>query len=458
MTPHAADRKFFVAASLGAAIALTASAALAKGNWGLVYSEPNQGNAILGLAAIDANNAWAIGVSASGGNSSPVGLHTTNGVTWSPMTLPPGTGGILTMYTHLAFRDANTGWMHGASVKMTGQTGILWRTTDGGASWTMVFQSPQSLSQLQVTADGAVFGAGANVVQISANGSVFVEKPVQVPSGMELSGTSMLTATCGFLIATTAANSGQAGSAVLWTSSAGESWEVRGENRDFRMSKASFLTPKLGWVAGDREGKGLLAKTTDGGASWTQQAVPDHPPMAGQQSVPVTSCNDVKFFDDRRGVALCLACTADCEAGGTNPSFLTSFLRTDDGGQTWLQDPDYEPMMSAPPFGAMMKASGMFGMSFPNPNTGFLAGQNNLILIYTAATPEAPAWGASGCDPNASGAGGNGAGGSASESATSGADTGCGCRAAKPERTFVIAELGVLALIGLAHRRRCRWR
>ena len=81
-----------VGAALAMAVGTGAATAHAKPAWQLSYNEPNSGNALVGLAAVDATHAWTVGVSSQMGNSTPIGLLTTDGATWFPMSLPPGSG------------------------------------------------------------------------------------------------------------------------------------------------------------------------------------------------------------------------------------------------------------------------------------------------------------------------------------------------------------------------------
>lgn len=461
MSASGASSKLVFASSIGAACLLIASTASAKPNWALVFSEPNQGNLILDICAIDATHAWAVGMSKEGSNSAPKGWVTSDGVNWSTIPLPAGGGGAMefTIVSQVAFVDQNAGWMAGSRVSMQGQVNLLWRSTTGGMSWDEMHQSPDLLDQIQVTPDWALFGVGANTLLRSLDGAQFLESSPSRPTDMDLVGVHMLTKDCGYVLAAPSTDSGAMGSAILWTGDGGETWETRSETREFRLERAWFVSAKLGWAAGARNDQGIIAKTTDGGRTWSVAVAPNHPPVLNQpDEVPVTECKHVRFFDDKRGVASCLCCTGGCGGGeGEEPSYLTAFVRTEDGGQTWAMDPDVEPVMQAPPFGAMMKFSGMFAMAFPDPNNGYLAGQNNLILHYTAATPEAAGWEPPGCEGGGgSGSGGSGSGGSAAGSAAGGdsdSDSGCGCRAASSSPRGALA-MGLVLALGLWTRRR----
>ena len=51
------------------------------------------------------------------------------------------------------------------------------------------------------------------------------------------------------IIATMPSDSGQMGSALLYTADGGETWMTRAENRDFNLRRAWFVSADLGWAA-----------------------------------------------------------------------------------------------------------------------------------------------------------------------------------------------------------------
>ena len=77
-----------------------------------------------------------------------------------------------------------------------------------------------------------------------------------------------------------------------------------------------FVTPKLGWYG---NGSGKIYRTTDGGASWTEQL-----------SKPGTFVRALGFIDERTGFAGNIG--TDYFPGVTD---TTPLYRTDDGGVTW---------------------------------------------------------------------------------------------------------------------------
>jgi len=408
----------------------------AKETWTLDYSSPGQNNAIYSISAIDGSHAWALGVDGGGGSSQVVGLRTSDGHAWSQMALPSVNAGQMefAVFLHVAFSDDQVGWIAGSKVSMTEDEAVLWKTTDGGGSWTKAFDLSKSLEDIQALPTGQLYGVGEGIVVLSTDGEQYQELTPQLPEGMTFQSIFMLNPNCGAAVATTAADSGSDKTAILWTDDGGLSWQVRADSVSVRGAGLWFVDGRTGWLAAEKDGAGVVAWTDDGGATWTDVPVPDHPAVMGNEPVPVTSCQDVRFFDDQRGAALCLCCTAECDGGeNAHPTYLTTFFWTTDGGRTWTMDPDYEPVMKADPFGDMVKYSGMVTMAFPDPNRGFIAGQNNLVLSYEAAQPEADGWLTFPCDSgnqnsntnqntNANGNTNGSTGGSGE------ALSGCGCR------------------------------
>lgn len=453
-------------AALASAGLMLAWPAQGKTSWQLVYNQPNQGNVLISVSATSPTHAWAVGVVQNMGSSQPVGLRTTDGVGWSQMTLPAGGGAMsFTIPTQLAFVDEQIGWMGGVFFEFPNEQPKLWRTDMGGMSWNEVFLPSAMLTDLQALPSGELFAVGGQILVRSLDGQSVEELPVAVPGGLELGGVHMLNPSCGYLTAASDEEAPSPQGAVLWSGDGGQSWESRSEGLAFRLTKAWFVSADLGWAAGADAQGGVIARTTDGGRSWSAATLPAHPPMFGGDPVAVSSCVDVRFFDDLRGLALCLACTGNCEPGSEeDPTYLTVFARSGDGGQSWEMDPDYEPLMNAPPFGELMKASGMFEMAFPDPNTGYLVGQNNLVLRYTADQPEPEAWGPASCEAGTGGSGaGNPSGGSGGTgNSGTGADAagatddegGCGCRLARSSSSARGLLLGLLAGLAVARRRR----
>jgi hypothetical protein len=434
----------------------------AKPSWVLAYDSMNQDNAIIALSAVDGQHAWAVGYESQGSQTTAIGVATADGVSFGSFSLPnPGGSQFeMTIFLALAFADTQTGWLFGSKVGMQGETHYLWKSENSGMSWSEAFQPSEAMADLQAFSGGQLFGVGGETLLYSLDGQQYEEVTVPVDSGMTLEKLFMFNPDCGFVIARSDPEDGPVVSAVLWTADGGQTWETRADNLDYSLGGVWFVSPDLGWAAATQGETGLVLKTTDGGRSWTPQSMPDHPPPPmGQDPAPVTDCSDVRFFDDTRGVALCLSCTANCDGQEGNPSYLTVFCRTADGGATWEMDPDYEPQMVAEPFGDMAKFSGMFNLAFPDVNNGFMAGQNNIILAYTADDPEQAGWPMPECSASNNNNGntnsnnnGNNNGNQNGNSSQSGdndaALSGCGCRGLHPATPSPFSCLLILLLFG----------
>ncbi len=429
--------------------------ALAKTTWVLAYSKPGQDNGIYSLSAVDAQHGWALGVESNMGSSTPVALRTTDGATWQPMTLPVTGGGTmeLTLFLLVSFSDAQRGWLFGNKVSLGGAQPLLYSSVDGGTSWQEVSPPSVVLADMQALPGGILVGVGESTVFLSDGSGNSREVSVDLPPNHSLRSVFMLNAHCGYALAVP--EDGDKG-ALLWTEDGGESWQTRNPLLPMRPNRVWFVDGRTGWMAGSRDSVGLIAWSQDGGQTWQPVSVPDHPPILGDQSAPMTDCMAVRFFDDHRGVAVCVACTADCDSQdeNTRPSFVTGIYWTTDAGRTWSFDPDYEAAMTDPRFGEMLKFSGLFVASFPDPNHGFVAGQNAILLRYAADDPEEPGWTEFPCEPGGSTVDG----GPGPEEGCDGSDctegsgaqgamrlSGCGCETATgPESVLFVVLLPLL--------------
>jgi photosystem II stability/assembly factor-like uncharacterized protein len=298
MTRHAMTG--FLAA---AAVFSAATLAQAKTSWSLVYSLPNQNNAIAALYALDPTHGWVLAVKDDGQGQKFYGLSTKDGASWEEMTLPSGYQ--MAFFLSVSFADVKNGWIGGVTGKdLTGSTGgRVWSTTDGGMSWTEAHVSGTgTLGQVQALPTGQMFAAAGKGMMVY-DGSAYQDVSVEVGDGLILTNVLMLNASCGYAMA--GPDEGQpAGSQVYWTGDGGVTWAARGSKLGYTLTRMSWVNKDLGWAAGEDGTKGFVARTTDGGQTWSQANLPDHPAVgaAGQIS-PVTTCTDVKFFDNLRGVA-----------------------------------------------------------------------------------------------------------------------------------------------------------
>lgn len=172
--------------------------------------------------------------------------------------------------------------------------GKIWRTTDGGASWT-----------------GIVTGAGTQGSNIFFKDSV---------NGFLTSELGLYSTTDGGTTWTTKSLSGTSNGAFKFldqnngwllggsnykTTNGGTTWTAVGKPLTGSLSTGHFLTPSIGWGLGYN----TIATTTDGGLTWTNK----------NSSVATGSCVDVQFFNADTGWVV------------TN----NEFLKTTNGGLLW---------------------------------------------------------------------------------------------------------------------------
>ncbi len=246
--------------------------------------------ALVRLDFQDANNGW--GISAKNGGSI---LRTVDGgTTWLNAT-PPGLTGI-GYSSDLSVLDVNTAWVLVPNVDFF--TGMIYHTSDGGATWTSV----------------AVPFGGANL--------------------------QFLDASTGRLLAGRGVGLGSNTVEMYQTSDGGATWLSVFNNDPTRPDSSgslplsgikngmTFLDANTGWVTGSRpvDGEVYLFVTHDGGASWAQQSIPLPAGYETYRYMP-----QAPVFFGRVGFLPLIIYQSD-KTGFT-------FYSTHDGGTTWTGDP-----------------------------------------------------------------------------------------------------------------------
>lgn len=238
----------------------------------------------------DSNNGWGIAV-----NDGGYLLRTVDGGTTWLNTTPPGVIGI-GYSTNLSVLDVNTAWVLVPNADFF--TGKVYRTTDGGLTWTS-FDVP--------------FG-GKNI--------------------------QFLDASTGLALADRGAGMGSDSVEMFQTSDGGATWLSVFNNDPNRPDSSgslplggikngmTFLDANTGWVTGTRpvDGEVYLFVTHDGGASWSQQSIPLPAGYEYYQYMPQAPV----FFGEDGFLPLVI-----------NLSITTdfTFYTTHDGGTTWTGDP-----------------------------------------------------------------------------------------------------------------------
>lgn len=244
------------------------------------------------LSFVSDNIGYACGYDASTGLNGYV-IKTSDGATWSSVL-----SGVSDGLYGIWFQDANTGYV-------VGNAGKIYKTINGGSSWAPLSSgSSSSLRDVFFTDSntGYVVGTAGTILKTVDAGSSW--------SAMT-SGTSQNIYSVHF----TDANNGYAAcynGVILKTTNAGVSWAATILSSPIWLFGVTFTDANNGFVVGDG---GAIYKTTNAGASWSPQT-----------STTTTRLNSVKFLNSNTGYAF----------GGNLSTDVTTILKTNDGGTTWV--------------------------------------------------------------------------------------------------------------------------
>jgi photosystem II stability/assembly factor-like uncharacterized protein len=181
------------------------------------------------------------------GSSGKVFKTTNGGLDWDSVTY----AGVTSILYCPDFIDANTGWVCGAS-------GVIRKTTDGGATWnTQTSGVTTTLYRIDM-ADantGWVCGSSGVVRKTTDGGTTW---NAQTPnSGATLYWIQMQNATSGYLCGSTGH--------VRRTTNGGTNWDTVATPYSATHYSVSFTDMNTGFVVG---GVGYTMRTSNGGASW----------------------------------------------------------------------------------------------------------------------------------------------------------------------------------------------
>jgi photosystem II stability/assembly factor-like uncharacterized protein len=218
-------------------------------------------------------------------------LRTTNdGASWTIHD-----SGSTTNLWAIRFVEANTGWA-------VGDRGTVVKTTDGGATWTAQPSGQnvalRGLAAVDATRAWAV-GEDGTLLRTTDGGTTWTRS--KLGSG-RLYAVHFVNLNTGWIV-------GQNGQ-IFSTDDGGATWTSRPSGTTVPLRAVAFVSTSTGWATGDG---GAILKTTDGAASWTAQAS------------PVTrTLRATAFADANEGWA----------AGDAG-----TLLHTTDGGTTWQLEP-----------------------------------------------------------------------------------------------------------------------
>ena len=252
----------------------------------------------------DSDHGWIIG----GVN---LALQTQDGgVTWNPLDLSSTPSALFV--TSIDFVNADTGWLIGSELLKTtdggqswnpqpcqyrpgvvqflntdvgwavGNAGLLYHSSDGGATWTnrasaVTYQSLNCVHFVNSSTGWAV-GDGATILKTSNSGQDWVQQTIE-NAEIEMDGSF-------FSVFFFDENNGWAAGTgyqdhvlhgqVYHTTDGGNHWQKQWSVRDEQRIAVCFADQNTGWVVGRGHSTGgsRIFRTTDGGEVWEEQTNP----------------------------------------------------------------------------------------------------------------------------------------------------------------------------------------
>ena len=238
---------------------------------------------------VSATSGWAVGAQGA------IVATTNGGGTWTPQV-----SGITDDLAGVSFVDAQHGWAVGGTVSYFSQAlAVILATDDGGRHWTK--QTTPLPGDEDTTLSGVAFaddlhgwavgeilgdaGTNASVILATSNGGLtwtkqFVHYPP--PDGNEPNA-ELNAIACIDARHLVAVGSDDGLPVIYRTVNGGKTWTGLSRAASSRLgildlSDVVFATAKLGWAVGEGAPPnglltGTIIKTTDGGLTWTKQAV-----------------------------------------------------------------------------------------------------------------------------------------------------------------------------------------
>lgn len=262
-------------------LALLFLSLVAAGSPAWRFQESGSTAELRGLAVLDSRHAWASG---SGGTV----LRTRDGERWEKLAAPAG--GEALDFRDVEAMDANTVVLMSAG---TGDAARIYRSFDGGSTWTLVHTNPDKDGFYDAIAfwdskSGLVLGDPVNgrfqIRATSDGGVTWAAVPdSEMPLALEGEGAFAASGTCLFALEGGAdawfVTGGAKVARVFHTKDRGRSWTVAetaapAGNASSGLFSVAFLDERRGFAAGgdykEPAFKGLNGiRTEDGGATWT---------------------------------------------------------------------------------------------------------------------------------------------------------------------------------------------
>lgn len=292
---------------------------------------PSQAPVFTGVAMQDAEVGLAVGVTVPAG---PIQVRPSiyrtadGGATWTPVydeRVGAELGGV-------AYSDAQHAWAAGTTLGEKTMSGLLLASADGGLTWHTVELAgakPLTAVQFPTASVGYVAGDGGEVWKTTDGGATWA-RSVPGAADVMFESLSFIDATHGWACGPVGEEASHGGRCYA-TSDGGATWTDVTPDPQQPLLACSFVAGGEGWVLGE---DGDIFHTTDGGATWARQPTPLGP-NAGLLSL--------RFVDAENGWAV-----GSCGPADLSEKIWGVVLHTTDGGRTWTQqDCGVQPYVQA---------------------------------------------------------------------------------------------------------------
>lgn len=246
-----------------------------------------------------------IGWAARGGNGT-VFKTTNGGASWTEQTVSSTTG---QYFRNIEFLNENIGFLGTLNNN-------FYKTTNGGTTWTRVnniFPNPEAICGLDAVGNSTVYGCGAwfspaYVIKSTDSGNTwkYIDMSAYATALVEI---MFIDENVGFV-----SGGDDQGAVILKTTDGGESWTQiyrTSEPGDYVWKMQMLNDQNKIFCSIESETQGKLLKTLDGGITWQTKNFPDPYVQA------------VGFVSETHGWM-----------GGHNSGFMETF----DGGNTWVNN------------------------------------------------------------------------------------------------------------------------
>ena len=293
---------------------------------------------------VNSQTGWTVGASISSSNpQAPILKTIDGGTTWISQSTPAAH-----RLWSVHFVNDQIGWAVGINKELTG---IIIKTTDGGATWNVLKSGASSNEAYQsvyfVDAQigwvvGRNYGNPDLILKTTDGGTNWNLQTTTTTSG--LNSVQFMDTQIGWAV-------GGSGT-VLSTTDGGTTWTKQNSGTTNTLEFVCFCDAQRGWAVGssDYGELGHIIKTADGGLTWTKQST-------GSSRTSVLGLYAVQFIDPNNGWAV-----------GTSGLVL----KTTDGGANWMNL-------------SLVTYDHLYAVYFHDANTGWVGGNGGALLKTTNA-------------------------------------------------------------------------